>query len=297
MFAYRKTLALAAALIVSFPASADENLLGYVRGAETLPKGSSEFYQWFTQRSDKGAGHYSALDTKTEFEYGVTDRFQVSAELNGMAIDTHGLLINGYLPADKKTGLRARSVEFGVKYNFLSPAKDDIGLSAISSIEFGRIDPHSGQRKSEVEVELEMQVQKYFLEGQLVWVGNIGGRAAREKRQAIANLPEGFDWPAVPEMEIQTRIGTGVSYRFSPGWYAGAEVLREAEYETDVGLERWSTFAGPSIHYAGEKWWATLTAFHQVRGGGEKYDGQVDTRLHLIEKTKNEFRVKLGYNF
>ena len=297
MFAYRKTLALAAALIVALPASADENLLGYVRGAETLPKGSSEFYQWFTQRSDKGAGHYRALDTKTEFEYGVTDRFQVSAELNGLAINTSGLLIDGYLPGDKKTGLRARSIELGMKYNFLSPAKDDIGLSAITSIEFGRLDPHSGQSKSEVEVELEMQVQKYFLEGQLVWVGNLGGRAAREKRKAIANLPEGFDWPAEPEMELQTRIGTGISYRFAPGWYAGAEVLREGEYETEVGLERWSTFAGPSLHYAGRQWWATLTAFRQVKGGGEKYVGQTDTDLHLIEKTKNEFRVKLGYNF
>ena len=297
MFAYRKTLALAAALIVALPASADENLLGYVRGAETLPKGSSEFYQWFTQRSGKGAGHYRALDTKTEFEYGVTDRFQVSAELNGLAINTSGLLIDGYLPGDKKTGLRARSIELGMKYNFLSPAKDDIGLSAITSIEFGRLDPHSGQNKSEVEVELEMQLQKYFLEGQLVWVGNLGGRAAREKRKAIANLPEGFDWPADPEMELQTRIGTGISYRFAPGWYAGAEVLREGEYETEVGLERWSTFAGPSVHYAGKRWWATLTAFRQVKGGGEKYVGQTDNDLHLIEKTKNEFRVKLGYNF
>jgi hypothetical protein len=297
MSASRKILALAAALTLSAPALADENLLGYTRGAETLPKGSGEFYQWFTQRSDKDAGHYRALDTKTEIEYGVTDRFQVSAELNGLAINTSGLLINGYLPGDNKTGLRARSLELGVKYNFLSPAKDDIGLSAIASLEFGRLDPHSGRKKSEVEMEVELQVQKYFMEGQLVWIGNIGGRAAREKRAAIANLPEGFDWPTDPEMELQTKLATGLSYRFAPGWYVGGELLRESEYETEVGLERWSLFGGPSIHYAGKQWWATITAFKQIRGGGEKYDGQIDQRLHLIEKTKNEVRVKLGYNF
>ena len=106
-----------------------------------------------------------------------------------------------------------------------------------------------------------------------------------------------MEWGTDPEMEISTKIGTGLSYRFAPGWYAGAEVLREAEYETDVGLERWSVFAGPTLHYGGKQWWATLTYFKQLRGGGEKYAGQSDEHLHLIEKTKNEVRLKLGYNF
>ncbi len=297
MLARRTLLAAAAALSLSLPAMADENLLGYVRGAETLPKGSGEFYQWFTVRSDKGAGSYRALDTKTEVEYGVTDRFQVSAELNGLGVHTSGLRIDGYLPADKATTLQLRSVELSAKYNFLSPAKDDFGLSAIAALELGRLDVHSGQAKREIEFSTELQAQKYFLEGQLVWVGNIGLRAAREKRSAIANLPDGFDWPGTPEDEITTKIGTGLSYRFAPGWSVGGELLREAEYETEVGLERWSLFAGPSLHWAGNTWWATLTAFRQVRGGGEQFAAQDDFRLHLIEKTKNEVRVKIGYNF
>jgi hypothetical protein len=294
---WSRSLSICALALMSLPALADENLFGYVRGAETLPKGAGEVYQWFTQRSDKGAGHYRALDTKTELEYGLTDRFQVSAEVNGMAIDTSGLLIDGYLPADRKTGLRLQGLEVAAKYNFLSPAKDDFGLSGLVSFEYGLLDRHSGQKKTEYEVETELQAQKYFLEGQLTWVGNIGLRAAYEKRKAINNLPEGFDWPTDPEMEISTKLGTGVSYRFAPGWYAGAELLREAEYETEVGLERWTVFGGPSVHWAGEKWWATFTWFKQLRGGGEKYEGQTDAHLHLIEKTKNEVRIKIGYNF
>ena len=287
------TLAVATAL----PAAADENLFGYLRGAETLPKGASEVYQWFTQRSDKGTGKYRALDSKTEFEYGLTDRFQLSAEFNAMAIDTHGLLIDGYLPAERKKGLRAQGVEVGLKYNFLSPAKDDFGLSATTTFEYAWIDPHSGQKKKELELETQLQAQKYFLEGQLTWVGNVGLRAAYEKRRAIANLPEGFDWPTDPEMELSLKLGTGLSYRFAPNWYIGAELLRESEYETEVGLERWSLFGGPTLHWAGKQWWATLTAFKQIRGGGERYEGQGSAHLHLIEKTKNEVRLKVGYNF
>lgn len=294
----RKHVFLAAGLMAAaLPALADENLFGYVRGSEVLPKGSGEFYQWVTQRNNKGSGHYTAVDTKTEIEYGVTDRFQVSAEVNGLAIKSQGLLINGYLPKDIDSGLRLQGFEVAAKYNFLSPAKDDFGLSAYTSFEYGRLDVHSGQRKRELEFEAQLQAQKYFLEGQLTWVGNIGLRAAHEKRKAIANLPEDFEWPTDPEMEISTKLGTGLSYRFAPGWYTGVEALFENEYETEVGQERWSVFGGPSLHYGGKEWWATLTVFRQLRGGGERYDGQPQQHLHLIERTKNELRLKVGYNF
>ncbi|WP_426164309.1 DUF6662 family protein [Pseudoduganella sp. R-34] len=293
----RKHVVLAAGLLAALPALADENLFGYVRGSEVLPKGSGEFYQWVTQRNNKGSGHYRAVDTKTEIEYGVTDRFQVSAEVNGLAVKSQGLLINGYLPKDIDSNLRLQGFEVAAKYNFLSPAKDDFGLSAYTSFEYGRLDVHSGQRKRELEFEAQLQAQKYFLEGQLTWVGNIGLRAAHEKRKAIADLPEDFEWPTDPEMEISTKIGTGLSYRFAPGWYAGVEALFENEYETEVGQERWSVFGGPSLHYGGKQWWATLTVFRQLRGGGERYDGQPAKQLHLIERTKNELRLKVGYNF
>jgi len=293
----RNTLLGAAALACTLPAMADENLFGYVRGAEVLPKGALEGYQWFTRRSDKGSGTYRAMDYKTELEYGVTDRFQISGELNTMGIDTHGLLIDGYLPEDKKFSLKLQGIEVGMKYNFLSPAKDDFGLSGTASLEFGKLDPHSGQKKKEIEFTTGLQAQKYFMEGQLTWVGNIDLRAAYEKRAAIDNLPAGFDWPTSPEMEINVKTGMGLAYRFAPNWYVGAELQHEVEFETEVGKERWSLFGGPSVHYGGATWWATLTYFQQIRGGGEQYEGQTDTNLHLIEKTKNEIRLKVGYNF
>jgi hypothetical protein len=98
-------------------------------------------------------------------------------------------------------------------------------------------------------------------------------------------------------MEIELKLGTGLTYRFAPKWYIGAEALYETEFETEVGQERWSWHAGPSLHYADRAWWATLTWMPQLRGGGETYPGQTDTDLHLIEKTKQELRVKVGYNF
>ena len=130
-----------------------------------------------------------------------------------------------------------------------------------------------------------------------MWVGNGGLEATYARRKAIDNLPAGFEWSTDPEMEIELKVGTGLTYRFAPGWFFGLETQYETEFETDVGQERWSVFAGPTLHYAGQQWWATLTWFKQLRGGGERYDGQTYDNLHLIEKTKNEVRLKVGYNF
>lgn len=286
----------AALLVTAAPARADENLFGYLSGAETLPQGSWEAYQYVTQRSDKGQGHYRAMDYKTEVEWGWTHRLTVSGAIKAMSIDTSGLLIDGYLPADKEFGPKLSGFELGLKYNFLSPAKDDFGLAGKLELSRDWIDPHSGQDKRKVSVEASLLAQKYFMEGQVVWVGNLGLESTYARRSAVDNLPAGFDWSLDPETEIEIKAGTGLSWRFAPNWYVGAEVAYEAEYETEVGQERWSVFAGPTLHYGGQKWWATLTWFPQVRGGGEQYDGQ-PAHYHLIEKTRQEVRVKVGYNF
>ena len=278
-------------------AHADENLFGYVRGAETIPVGGAELYFKTTARNDKGAGHYHATDYELEYEYGVSDRFNLSGALQAMSLDTQDLSIDGYLPGAREFGPRASGLEVSGKYNFLRPAADGIGLSGRAALEYSWIDRHSGQDKDTVSAEFDLLAQKYFLDAQLVWVANLGLEGTYAKRAAIDGLPAGFDWPTDPEMELELIAGTGVSYRFAPNWYASLEALYETEFETEVGQERWSVFAGPSLHYGSARWWATLTWLPQLRGGGEQYDGQRDTDLHLIEKTEYEARLKLGFNF
>ena len=293
-------------------AEADENLFGYVKGAETLPQGASEAYLWLTRRWDKGEGHYGAYDAEVEYEYGVTSRFTAALALKSQAIDTSGLVIAAYLPGAEKYGLRPSGIEAKFKYNFLSPAKDDFGLSAQLDLSHAWLDPHSGRPKQTTSLDITLLGQKYLLDDQLVVVGNAGFEGTYAVRkpldaatqasadsalQALTGDPAAqFEWPTNPEMELELTFGLGASYRFAPNWYAGAEVLYQTEFETDVGQERWSWQAGPSLHYGGKKWWATLTWLPQLRGGGERYLGQTDS-LHLIEKTKQEIRLKIGYNF
>jgi len=312
---YQNTLAglvLAASQLLAGLAHADENMLGYVSGAETLPKGASEAYLIVTHRWDKGRGEYSANDYAAEYEYGLTNRLTGALELKGQSIDTSGLVIDGYLPGPESYGLKPSGIEAKLKYNFLSPAKDDLGLSATFSLQQNWLDPHSGKDKDSTKFEVGLQLQKLFLDDQLSVVLNTGLEGTHAKRapldaatqasadaaiQALTGDPAAsFNWPTSPEMEIEFTLGTGASYRFAPNWYVGAETQYETEFETEIGQERWSWFAGPSIHYGGKDWWATLTWFNQLAGGREKYIGQTED-LHLIEKTKNELRFKLGFNF
>jgi opacity protein-like surface antigen len=278
-------------------AEADESLFGILKGAETLPKNALEVVQHVTRRYDKGQGTYEAIDTKTELEYGITDRATAAVYVLGQSIRTEGLLINGYLPKDESYGLRPSGVEASIKYNFLSPAKDDFGLASYFATSYSWLDPHSGQNKKKLTFELEMLMQKYFIDGEVIWVGNVGMESTMAQRGEIADLPADFEWSTKPEMEIGFKAGTGLSYRFASNWFAGAEVVYETEFETDVGQERRSVQAGPTLHYGSKDWWLSVSYLPQISGGGEKYDGQSDENLHLIEKTKQEIRLKLGFNF
>jgi hypothetical protein len=289
-------LPLAIASLFTLNAHADENLFGYVKGSEVLPAGAWELYGVVTQRADKGVGEYTAYNFDTELEYGVTDRFTMKGELKGQSMDTSGLLIDGYLPGDEKYSLKFQGGEVSGKYNFLSPALDDFGLSMTTGLEYLVLDPHSGQDKDTISIDLEVQMQKYFMEGQLIWAANFGTEGTRATRAPIDDLPEDFEWPTEMEVEIEFWAGMGLSYRFVPNWFFGVETLYETEYETGVAMERDSVFAGPSLHYGGEEFWMTFTYFDQIRGGGETFEGQPDG-LHLIEKTEQEIRFKVGFNF
>ena len=289
-------VALSCGLALSQSAYSDEGLFGYVKGAEPLPKGALDFEQWFTWRGGKDLGSYNALDTKTELEYGITDRFAASIAMWGLGINSSGLMIDAYIPGDKKYPWRPDGVEAAVKYNYLTPALDDFGLAQYTSLSYFWYDVNSGYRKNVYAFETFLLAQKYFLDGQLVWAGNLGIEADSATRQPIQGLPEDFEWPLTPEMEIAITISTGLAYRIFSNWFVGAEIFYQTEHETVVGQERWSLQAGPTIHYAAKDWWATLTWMPQLVGGGTPFPGQTYNQ-QLIEKTSQEIRFKIGINF
>jgi hypothetical protein len=277
--------------LASTRAQADENLWGYTYGSETLPKGAWEFYQWATWRQGKGEGTYDALDLRTELEYGITDRFQASAYLN--TVYQH---INNTGPVDPDTGQREfpntnafafQGVSLEFKYALTSPYKDPIGVALYFEPSYSRVNKESGQSGTEYELEPKIIVQKNFLEDQLI---------------AAANLTAEFEWERFPdnapmERELKLELTSGLSYRFAPNWFAGPEARLQGVYGNMNLGDRvaWALFAGPAIHYAAQKWWATLSIMPQIMGGPR--DPALSSHLNFDEFERTEVRLKVGINF
>lgn len=300
------------------PLNADESLLGITKSAEPLPSGAIDFVQHINIDSNKGSGSYQGIYTKTELEYGVTDKFTIAGYILGQSVNSKGIVINAYIPDDHAAGWEASGFELEGKYNYLSTAGDDFGLSQSFSYTHLFKDPHSGLNKNVDTFELKLLAQKYFLDGQLIWLGNLGIETTRAKRaplsagqwsnlnakgyyeteaEASGNNGTVYEWPVIPEMEIGLMGSTGVSYRFMDNWFLGAEYIYEQENETEVGIERFSHFVGGSLHYGAQQWWTTISYLRQISGGGDVYPEQDDMNLHLIERTKNKLMFKVGFNF
>ena len=277
--------------LYTLPGYADENLFGYVTGADTLPKGANEVYLWATDRRDKGQGKYAAQDYRIELERGLTDHLTGSLYLNWRAHD-----IDGAAPADE-TGMPEypdinrfgfQGVQGSLKYNFLSPYTHPFGLSLYVEPGYSEIFKITGQEQQEMSLETKLIVQKNFLEDQLIWATNLTPEFEVRKF-------EGEDeW----ETELSFEVTSGVSYRFAPKWFGGLEGRYHSEYPDwpDANTrEHYGLFLGPTLHYGAKQWWWTFTYLPQLTG--RPSDPNRDEDLHLHEHEKRELRMKVGYNF
>lgn len=260
-------------------ARADENYFGYTYAAETLPKGRSEIYQWATFRSGKADGSYRALDLQTEFEHGFTDRLQGALYLNAIKHDVSG--VTGFRNRDQ---FRLNGLQAALKYNLKSPHQDGLGLAVYLEPGYKRFSRKSGKREDIYFLETKIITQKNYREDTLVWATNLSAELEREHDLA------GQAW----ETELELTLSSGLSYRFAPRWFVGAEGVAVSAFERAdlTRLAEYGVFLGPNLHYASQSWWFTLTALPQVTGWPANSGSR---NLNNFEKL--EVRLKVGLNF
>lgn len=275
--------------LAATPAWADEQYFGYTYSAEVLGKGETEAELWATDRRGKAEGHYDAQDYKLELEHGFTDRLSVSGYVNLVSHHIHG---NPVLQrTDRDFAFQGLSAEF--KYNVLSPYKNGIGLTLYAEPGWSRIHSVEGKKGTEYELELKAILQKNFLDDRLVWAANLTFEPEWER--AIETDPATGQLEKEWTKELKVEVSSGLAYRFAPGWYAGLEGRYASVYpDWTHGLHRetYAVFAGPSIHYGGKKWWATLSYQPQLFGSPSPRGG-----LAPDEYEKREVRLKIGYDF
>ncbi len=311
-----KKLTVATLLMSLLPiANAEENLWMYSKGTDTRPQGSTEIKLSNISRLDKGSNDYTFHDIRPEIEYGITDRLTIGFEAMyfmhdykmdeeiGPMFETAGGLGKTY----KKNQLGG--FEVAAKYNIYSPYKDWLGLSlglAYEKRNRYRLDGANIDQNSYVGT---IFLQKDYLDDTLIFVVNTKMELERRKS------------PDVLEEEIAFDLSAGVSYRFAPKWFAGLEVRMQSDYLNpeeggvfDNTLDRsswdisdmrlgtqhqYGTYFGPSLHYAEEKWWATVAALWQVKGGGShhSFPASGKTGYNWDEHEKLHLGLSVGYEF
>lgn len=298
----RRSLMLAALLsLLSFAASAEESMFAFVYTTDLLPKGGKEVEQWVTWRHKKIAGTYDQLEGRTEFEYGLTDQLQVALYLNYAWTQAfHNGPFGATTPpeqfSDFSVGPDARfnkSRFVGVSgeaiYRLLSPYTDAFGLALYT-------EPTIGQNF--FELENKIIVQKNFMDDLLTVAFNF--TYAPEFR-----FVPGDDDPTVRNWQEETDINfaLAVSYRFVENWSGGFEFVNEHEYNSFWFAHQSNSgyYLGPTLHYGGERFFATATALWQLPWASSHSDtvpGSLVSGYVLDNDFERfRFRLKAGYTF
>jgi hypothetical protein len=269
-------------LLVSAPPflRADENLLGFVRGAETLPHGRADVIQTITFRTGTNSGIYHVLDANSDVEYGVTDRLQM-----GLSVKNHYLSSHEVQQRPDQDRYRFGGGAVVTKYCILSPFKDPFGLALLVDAEYLVHSKVNGILEHDRVLAPELIFQKNFLDDTFITALNVGAEWAWGREPAV-NHPR----------ELALEGGPGASYRFTRNWFLGVESnVRSVWSQFDfTGFEHVAIDLGPSLHYGGERWWATLSYAYQVfgTGAGERQSGQT-----FAEDVRQQIRLKIGLNF
>ncbi len=298
-------LSLALLLVaLALPARAGETPFGYVYTTDTHPQGQFEFEHWSTLRTGKPHGDYDLWEHREEIEYGVTSDFQLSGYFNWYSVnafrDQADRTTGGpFVPENIDTNTRYSVTKFdsvsveGI-YRLLSPYKDPLGLALY-------LEPSYGPERRELEH--KVLLQKNFLEDRLVLASNITYALEWEHKTGDASKPAG-DPESVSRWEKESEIEftAGASYMFLPHWYGGLEFRNHNVFSGfSLGNQEFAAFfAGPSVHYTTDGWWATLTVLPQLPIGRAYNDEAKQNFVHgriYNDHEEMEVRLRAGVTF
>jgi hypothetical protein len=260
-------------------------LFGYLTTTDSLPKDRVEYQQWVSLRSGRAQGSYRAVDLRSGIGKGVTSAFQTTFYLNTFYLNAQDVPD----PADPGRHLRHQN-HFGVsggslemKYRWLSPYKDPLGLSFLLEPTVNGRDVDKGIDRAGAALQVRAIGQKNFRDDQGVLAAN------------VSLTPQWRDRTRSRENPMTAEGAIGTSYRFARNWFAGLEARNRREFAgRSFGRQSYSAYyAGPTLHYGAQKWWMTLAIMPQVAGRPRS----AGESRYLGKQERLEVRMKIGVNF
>lgn len=282
-------------------AHADEPLFGFSYTTDLLPKGKFELEQWSTTRIHKyPGGKFWMQENKTEEEYGLKNNLQLalyqiydstSAYYNGPFGQTTPPEQFSYYnpgPDDHFKATKFIGVAGEAIYRLWSPYERPVGIAVYEEPTFGA---------GFIESESKLIVQKNYRDDRLVLATNL--TYAPEWRRL--KDPDTGD-VAINE-ELDANISLGASYRFMRNWSAAFEIYNEREFNSYnfTHLSNSSYYLGPTVHYAGKRFFVTATYNQQMPWASHHEDtvpgGIAGGRVVDNDFERHRVRVKFGWYF
>lgn len=297
---------LATTFFTSLGAEAGESPFGFIYTTDLMPKGKTEFEQRSTLQDGQSKGDYTSVLMRSELEYGITDDFQIAGYLNYDYVAAKNNDVNGkttaeLIPTDhnendsyKAWTYRSTAVEF--IYRIMSPYKDPFGLAVY-------FEPYYGTRVREYEGRIILQ--KNFLDDRLVFAANIVAEYEKEKFNGRFGASEGDeDYASQWSKMVKFDTYLGGSYRFASNWSAGVEYRLHNDYDghriSRSNHTQLAHFVGPTLHYGGRDFFATLAMLYQVKGKGMNADEKANVtngRIYGDHANYEAVRLTIGIPF
>ena len=264
----KKVGVLVALCLISNIALAEERKFGYVYETELLPEDTWEQELSTTLQHGKDDGDYARWDFRPEIEYGISESLQTALYLNFTSERFEG--VSGEEDGSE-TDFKGVSSEW--VYQLVNPITNAVGLALYAEYTTDGVD-----QEFEPKILLSKDLENWSFAFNAIY------EMEREK--------EGGE----TEEEGTLEFTAGVARRIANGWTAGLETRQKSAYPGGYDLngqeyQAWSV--GPVVHYAGPKFWSTLTVLPQVWGNG---DGSSGGR-QLVHEEKIEVRLLVGTTF
>ena len=250
---------------------ATERRFTYSYEPETMPEGAMEFEQWVTlrtQRSDEtGQENYNKWQLRSEFEYGLTDRYTL-----GLYINTEATSFRDIPTGNDESDFEFGGVSLENRYMVLNPAEHAIGLTLYLEPTF------SG---SEAEIEEKIIIGQRY--GDWKWA---------------INLIHATEWEDnLHETEGEVEGTFGISRDLGKNWSLGIEVRNVSAIPEYDKWEYTAVYAGPVVNYRRDNWWATLSVLPQVFGRNFEEEADGHRNLVLDEQERVNVRLLFGTSF
>jgi hypothetical protein len=251
-----------------------DNPFTYSYLTETLQPGKIEIVQWTTARLGRNIGtgydaRYRGFDFKTEIEKGLSENEQIAFYLNYR-----------YFETSVRDGLRFDGFQVAYMRMLADPDKESWGQAIYIEPGYSQSSSKNGDLRDEYSVELKYLLQHNF--------------GAEQDWVYAANIVSEFEYkPASEEDALKLKLTQGVAYQINTHWFAGMEVVAEAEWAEMNDFEYSAVLAGPCFRHQRESGlFISMTALAQIFG---TYADKGD--LNVSDKSPWEIRLKAGIEF